>query len=486
MGLCAALVVVVVRALLDIQMIAGGLVKLELGNALQLEQHAGIRHGAFLLWTDAELTYRALHHWVLHLPMLFSPRPEAAAIFLVIVDFLTAGAWFLVIRKRWGLLPSCVAVSLYLATPVGPILSKHVISTAFVPLAAAGLFEGWLRMTEDRKTSGVNLSLWSLSLLIWLNVNHVILVPVWVWACFPFISTPKIPKMAAFFGVLGLIPLLYPANGGSLLGSLSDMVNRPSLLLADPEWFARRMIFVEPYMTDMTKVLYAWPLLLLVAGWVVLKERKDIPPGLLPMLFSLPLFLLVSDVEATVVWQAGLLVMVALASFRSRLIAIASLVYAVLAQLAIAQTFLTFGPPPQSNFFSLSTVAQKEEILDVLEKEFQVSSRELQTLRVFHEEGENGIPAPVPGLRYLADHSRTWSGDGERCIVVSPRAKRVPGGAVDVQRFSARGFHYVAYAGVPGCKTNLIHRLPRALYLDLNRWEFTDKAPWRVGTDLPL
>ena len=72
-AMAAAFIVAAVRAYLDVEMIALGLVKLELGNALQLEQHAGIRSGAFVLLTDAELTYRAVHHWPLHLPMLVSP-----------------------------------------------------------------------------------------------------------------------------------------------------------------------------------------------------------------------------------------------------------------------------------------------------------------------------------------------------------------------------------------------------------------------------
>ena len=181
LGFIAAGLVVLVRLYLDVEMIVGGLVKLELGNALQLEQHAGIRHGVILLWTDVELTYRALHHWVLHLPMLFSPRAEAAAVFLVIVDFLTAWAWFFVIRKRWGALPACVTVALYLATPVAPILSKHVISTAFVPLAAAGLVEGLLRVGARDERGAIHWGIWSLGLLIWLNVNHVVLIPCWLW-----------------------------------------------------------------------------------------------------------------------------------------------------------------------------------------------------------------------------------------------------------------------------------------------------------------
>ena len=152
--MAAALLVAAVRAYLDVEMIALGLVKLELGNALQLEQHAGIRSGAFVLFTDAELTYRAVHHWLLHLPMLVSPRPESAAVFLVIVDFLGAGVWFWVLDRRWGRVASCAAVALYLSTPVAPILSKHVIATAFVPLAGAALVEGLLRLREEGSSGG--------------------------------------------------------------------------------------------------------------------------------------------------------------------------------------------------------------------------------------------------------------------------------------------------------------------------------------------
>jgi hypothetical protein len=481
----AALIVVGIRVVLDVQMISLGLVKLELGNALQLEQHAGIRSGAVLVMTDLELTYSAIHHWILHIPMLLNPRPESAAVFLVFVDFLTAGVWFWVVDRRWGRMASCTVVALYLSTPVAPILSKHVIATAFVPLAAACLFEGFLRVRDENAASGVKWCVWSMASLILFNVNHVVLIPAALWVIWGRFRGEKIPWVGLGVLALGLLPLLYPSNGGTLTRAFSDLLSRPGEMLANPGWFARRMIFVEPYMTEMAPALYGWPVVLLLGLGVWVKERTWGPGGLLPILLSCPLFLLVSDVEATVVWQAGLFVLMAWTASRAYPLALISLLYGVVAQAVIAHTFLTFGPPPQTNFFSLSTVAQKDEILLVLRDEFQMKRGELETLQVIHEIGENGLPAPAPGLRYLADLGPAFPPGGERCLGVSQEPFQVHGSARVLRRHVEGGLHYTAWVGGPPCKTNLVHKLPKALYLDLNSWTFTRTPPWRVGTDLP-
>ena len=479
-----AAVVVLVRLYLDVEMIALGLVKLELINALQLEQHAGIRSGAMVLMTDSDLPYRALHHWILHIPMLFSPRPESAAILLVMVDFLTAGAWFYVIDKRWGRVASSVAVALYLSTPVAPILSKHVIATAFVPLAGAALVEGFLRL-HDRQRGGLRWTLWGFAFLLVFNINHIVLLPAVVWMLWGKVKAERFPWVGLLFVVLSAAPLLNPLEGATVLELLGEVKKQVLDLSANPEWFFRRMIFVEPYMTEMAPFLYAWPLLLVLGAGAAIRLRKNVPGGLLPLVASFPLFLLVFDVEATVVWQAALFLLMAWTASEYRSVALASLAYGLIAQIVIAHTFLTFGPPPQSNFFSLSTIAQKDAMLTVLREEMEMKQEELYTLRVEHEIGENGLPAPAPGLRYLADLGPELPPGGDRCLAVSQQPLQLGTTAEVVKRHEEGGLHYTAWRGGEECTTNLVHPLPKAVYLDWNTWSLTTTPPWRVGTNLP-
>lgn len=482
---CVAGIVVALRLYLDVDMIALGLVKLELGNALQLEQHAGIREGVILLQTDAELPYRALHHWFLHLPMLISPRPEAAAAFLVFVDFLTAGVWFSLMSRRYGRLSAFVVVALYLATPVAPILSKHVISTAFVPMAGAFFLEGLLRLGGGEGRSGLKMAMVSFGFLLVFNMNHILLL-------FPLVfALRKGPFRPIPFAGLGLVlfggwPLFLGLESGPWKDAWDAMMARPGFYLESPESFFRRMVFVEPYMTEMVPWLYVWPLVLGVSLVILARHWRERPRGLVPFLLTFPLFLWVGDLEATVVWQAGLFALLAWAVHRIPHFATLGLGYGLVAQAVLAYTFLTFGPPPQMNFFSLSTVAQKEQILDVLETEFSMGSDELKSLSVFHEIGENGTPAPVPGLRYLADCCREFPPGGTRCLRASQSPLEIPAGATEIKRLERGGFHYVAWVGGPPCTTNLIHPLPKAVYYNWKSNEVTDEAPWRRGTDLPL
>ena len=78
--------------------------------------------------------------------------------------------------------------------------------------------------------------------------------------------------------------------------------------LGDPLRFVRRLILVEPDIYQMIPWLGLLLVLAAAAFWMAaLSDRRDRPPGLAAFLLWGPSLVFAADMEATVVWQSGLL-----------------------------------------------------------------------------------------------------------------------------------------------------------------------------------
>ena len=459
-----------------------GLIKLELGNALQLEQHAAIRDGFFLLATGAEASYEAIHHWIFHLPLWLSPRPQLAAILLLVLAAFTAWLIFRMVRDRFGRLPAVVAASMHLAAPVAPILTKHVISTAFVPLFGWWMVIALVDFSREGGRRSLGRLLASFGILVAFNHWHLLLAPVVLFA----LARRREWRASPLAWGVALVPLL--AIGARLVreGVLDARVAASSqaaeVWMGDLGRFVRRMVLVEPDIHQM--VPWLGGLLLLTGAGVIVGfglHRRQRPPGLLRWLASAPLFLLAGDIEATVVWASGLLLLFAWVTHHRPIFGAALSVFALVSVGLQAHLYITFGPPgvlPEPAFFPLHTVAQRDEILDVLEDEFAIGQAEFDRLHLEHPVGETHdalVPGMLPGLRYLQSCCRPLPPGGDRCVAVTSRPLSLPEGAA-VDRVVERGWlTYTAWRGGGECPPPIWRSPPDAVWLDLQDWRLRDR-----------
>ncbi len=463
-------------------MLAGGLIKLELGNALQLEQHAAIRDGFLLLATGPDAAYEALHHWFFHVPLAISPRPELAAAMLLVLDACTGWLIFRMVRDRFGRLPGVVAAAMHFAAPVAPILTKHVISTAFVPLVGWWMVISLHDFAREGGRRSLGRLLASFGILIALNHWHLLLLPVVVFA---LVHRREWRASPWAWGLL-VVPLfavgLRLVQEGVLEARLLASTEAHAVWMSDVGRFARRMILVEPDIHQMVPWLGGLILLTGLAALITfVLHWRERPVGLLPWLVVGPLFLFAGDMEGTVVWASGLLLLFAAAARSQPLFGVTACAYAVVAAGLQAQLYLTFGPPgvlPEPAFFPLHTVAQRDEILDVLETDFAIGQSEFDRLHLEHPVGETHgekVPGMLPGLRYLQECCRSLPAGGDRCVAVTSAPLSLPDGAVLDQELTKGWLTYTAWRGGGPCPPTAWRSPPEAVWLDLQEWRLVDR-----------
>jgi hypothetical protein len=474
--------VIMGRVVQDAGMIFHGLIKLELGNALQLEQHAAIRDGFFLLATGLDASYEAIHHWFFHVPLAISPRPELAAILLLLLDAFTAWLIFRMVRDRFGRLPAVVAASMHLAAPVAPILTKHVISTAFVPLFGWWMVIALFDFSRDGGRRPLGRLLASFGVLVALNHWHLLLLPVVLFA----IVRRREWKASPWAWTVAVVPLLAVVARGMQDGVLDARLAAAGQIfdvwMADLPRFARRMILVEPDIHQMVPWLGGLLVLTGAAAFIAfVVHRRERPAGLLSWLAVGPLFVFAGDIEATVVWASGLLLLFAWVSHLRPLFGVTLSAFALVAVGLQAHLYLTFGPPgvlPEPAFFPLHTVAQRDEILDVLDAEFEIGQAEFDRLYLEHPVGETHgglVPGMLPGLRYLQSCCRPFPPGGDRCVAVTSQPLALPEGAVLDRQLKKGWLTYTAWRGGGPCPPSAWRTPPRAVWLDLQDWRIRDR-----------
>lgn len=461
-GMFAALgLAALVAVVLDLWLHAHGLVKMETANVLDLELHALSRDGRIVLVTDPSQYAEALHYWVFHVLLLLSPRLEVAGAVLNVAHYGFAAVLFFGVRKRLGEVAAVVCATLFLTSAVAPILSKHVISTAFVPLVmplfAFAVLD--LARTGDRTALGRAVA-W-LGALLALNHGHVVwIVP--LLAVMVHTRSFRVP----WWGVLAFVGLWSSGIARILMHGGPDVMRLWGWFYRSPWNAVSRMVHVEPGAEDTVPV--AWLLFALVAvalGWLVAR-RKEAPPGLawlllpgLPLVFAPP--------EANPSWQTPMFLLLGWVASRSIAFAWTAVGYGVAEGLGLAAMMMTFAAPPNVNFFSMSSLGLRYTMHATLERELGMREAERWNLRLEHEVGEGDTPSILPGMSYLADRVLPpLAPGGARCLLIDDVGRAPPEGATDVQRFEDGLLVYQAWGGVP-CEPNVRLPPPPVHVLDL-------------------
>lgn len=445
------------------------IIKVEEGNASQLATHALIRDGQIVLASDPTSYAEALHHLFFYPLLLLSPRLE------VIVGFLSIQYALAALATGWLLLPhlgragAWIAGAMVLANPVSPILANHVISTALVPLFGAFYLRAVLDLARTDAPEALGRALFTFALLLALNVGHV-------WMALPIAhaawrgGTSRIP--ARWVGLVGLA--LAPA----LFRRLWFLVHHGTWIdlhrwVIDPPheglwaWY-RRMVLIEPDLHHIFPNL--WLLLLMPAVGVAVtwQRRRQLPPGLVPMLAVAPLLAL-SNFEATVVW---LLPMAAWFGWLgahhtpSRLMVGAYLPsYPLVFGVGVA----TVGLPP-GGFFALSLLSTRHETLDTLIDRFGMTSEEFETLKLTYPLPDSNFQDVLaPGLGYLVDRVYPpLPTGGSRCLEVAHPASDPPPGVDLLDTDERGGLVFRAWLPADTCDSSPRLTIPPVVVWDLN------------------
>ncbi|MCB9664021.1 MAG: hypothetical protein H6732_07895 [Alphaproteobacteria bacterium] len=456
---------VLVAVGLDLWLHAHGLVKMEAANTLDLELHALARDGQVVLVTHPTQYAEALHYWIFHLVLLATPRLEVAAVLLNVAHYGFAAVLFVGTRRRLGEVAAVVATTLYLTSAVAPILSKHVISTAFVPLVMPLFAFAVLDLARTGARDALGRAVLGLGALLALNHGHV------VWAV-PLLAV--MVRQRAFrvpwWGVAGFL-LLWSSGIARLVVHGGPAVTRLWGWFYRSPWNAvSRMVHVEPGAEDTVPV--AWLLFGLVAvalGWWVAR-RDEAPPGLgwlllpgLPLVFAPP--------EANPSWQTPMLLLLGWTASRSLAFAWTTALYGLAEGLGLAAMMVTFAAPPNVNFFSMSSLGLRYTMHDTLVGELGMRADEQAHLRLEHTVSEGETPSILPGMSYLAERVfPPLPEGGDRCLLVDDGLAELPAGATDVERVEDGLLVYRAWRGVP-CEPNVLLKPEPVHVLDLRTWQ---------------
>ncbi|MCB9680509.1 MAG: hypothetical protein H6733_03485 [Alphaproteobacteria bacterium] len=440
----------VVSLLLDGWLLAHHLVKMETANAFQLEYDALARDGFVVLASPPGYYADALHTWFFHLLVRVTPRLEHLATVLELFHYAAVAALGLGMRRRYGDTAGAVAAGLLLTAPVSPILSKHVISTAFVPLVGTGYVLAHLDLAAGGGRRALGRCVALLGLLLALNHGHAWIGLALLWRMARS-RTFVPPAWSVLVGLLALSSGLFEIGWYLSHG-------QPELLMPHAGWWprfdyddvgqwARRAVFVEHGMGFMLPNLN---LLFVLGAWAlgVWARGGSAAPAGLGELLVLAIPFAFANTEAIVVWQTPLFVLLAWAC-RSQAYVGLMVVHLVASSLSQAWLYTHHGPP-EPNFWALSSIQMRERVLDVLEREQGLTDAGFEHLWVDHPIGELHAPAILPGLSYLVDRVRPLPhGPDDRCHAVTGAPYTPPDGAVDVAVVERDHLWFTAWRGTP-------------------------------------
>jgi hypothetical protein len=160
----------------DIAMHRTGLIKMESANVLQLEGHVLARDGLIVVGTNPSHFSDALHHWLFHPILLLTADLGNIAMALNVVHYLGVLALAWVLYRRFGGVSALVGSALWMAAPVSPILSKHVISTGFAPIAGVFFLAAVIDLAQRANKSDLGRAVFWFAVLFALNNGHLMLL----------------------------------------------------------------------------------------------------------------------------------------------------------------------------------------------------------------------------------------------------------------------------------------------------------------------
>lgn len=452
---------VLVALFLDGWLLSERLVKMEIANAAQLELHAMARHGRIVLAENPAYYADALHHWVFHLAFLVTPHLVPVAAVLNGLWYLAALVLYRGVAQRMGTVPARLATLFFVAAPVAPILSKHVISTAFVPLVMTLFVFALLDVGAGQGQKALGRACAWFGVLLALNHGHLVYLLPLVWVAWRARTRPPLWGLLAFAaasttGILELI-LLGPPNLDALWEPHYDTL-----------WQSmQRLIHIENGIEGLVPVAYglygvAWSALGICA-W----KRTDLPAGLGALLL-MPPTLYYASAEAVISWQIPLFLAIAFAGSRVPRVAWVYGAYALVFSLAITSTMVRMAALPNVHFFSMSSTGLREDMMAVLVDELDIHADEFEQIRLEHTWMEDDLTSTQPGLAYLRDEiTVTLPPGGDRCVLIDDKGRPPPEGATDLQRVEAHTLVFQAWRGTP-CEPNV--RVPHApiAWLDLH------------------
>lgn len=459
--LAALLAVAALQAVvLDGWLLSRGLVKMEIANAHQLELHALVRDGLVVLGESPAYYADALHHLPFHALLLVSPDLEVVGGLLNLLWYGFAVLLYRGTARRLGRVAALVATTLFVAAPVAPILSKHVISTAFVPPIAAAFTFAVLDLAGGAGRGALGRALAALGVLVALNHGHVVYAiplvavaararvgpPPWSLAALAATQAPALVELA-WLGppdLRGLWTSHYPTAWSVV----------------------QRFVHIENGIENTVPV--AWGLFGIVAvGLAIVAFRHEArPSGLAPLLLVAPL-LVPADPESVISWQTPLFVALACAGRAVPAFAVATSAYAATYGLAATLVMTSLADRPNVNFFSMSAARLRTDVLDVLVHRMGMRADEFERLRLEHGWEEDGLAATRPGLSYVRDRvGPALPPGGDRCFLVDDVGRAPPPGAIDVERVEAHTLVFQAWRGTP-CEPNVRLPLPEVVWLDL-------------------
>lgn len=462
--------VVLVAVLLDLWLLSRGLVKMEIANASQLELHALLRDGLVVIGESPAYYADALHHLPFHLLLLVSPRLEIVGALLNVVWYASAVVLYRGTTARLGPIAGLVATTMFVGSPVAPILSKHVISTAFVPLVMPLFAFALLDLAGGAGRAALGRGLGWLGVLVALNQGHVVYaLPLLAVAVKARVTPP-------LWGVGVLL-----AASSSALVELAwlgppDLHHLWQVRYVGVGHVLQRFVHIENGIENTVPV--AWGLYGVVAAALVLVVLRPAAraPGLLPLLLVAPL-LVPADTEAVISWQTPLFLTIALAAREVGAFAFVASGYALTYVVAAALTMGALGDRPNVNFFSMSATSLRYDVMDVLVARMDVHAEEFEQLRVEHGWMEGEMAAIRPGLSYVRDRvGPSLPPGGDRCFLVDDVGRPPPPGARDVERVEAHTLVFQSWRGT-ACEGNVRVPLPAVVWLDLSTLEVHAGVP---------
>lgn len=443
---------------LDAWMILHGVIKMEQANADPLALHVLLREGRVVLATGPDHYAEALFHWPMHLLFGLLPRLDHAAWPLTAGYHLAGVLLGLGVARRTDATTGLLAWLCFVTSPVTPILTKHVISTWFIPFAATLFTLACVDLRNQPSRHAVGRAIVGFAFMLALHRHHAVLLLPLLW----FIGRARIWRPPAWS--IGVSVLL------AVPAFLRLVTFGPRELGLGAHWmsawhFYDRMVLVE-YGTWEFIPTYIVPLALTPFA-IVHAARSPRIRGLAPLLAT-GLAYAVAESEATVAWQVPWIFAMALWLGRSPVSSGLVAGWAILTQAATTVTFVSFSAPPNDNFLALSSLAQRREIADVLIQDLHLRRDELHQLTMHHPVQEDDRPAILPGLDHviLHEHAPLPPG-GDRCLAVGFEALIPPADATEITRLTRGGLTYQTWQSQSPCDGNVIRTRPDVLWFDL-------------------
>lgn len=433
---------------------------MEIANASQLELHALVRDGLVVIGESPSYFADALHHLAFHALLLVSADLEVVAGLLNLMWYGFAVLTGVQVARRLGPVAALVTSTLFVAAPVAPILSKHVISTFFVPPVAVLFVCAVLDVAAGVGRAALGRALVALGLLVALNHCHVAYAVPLLWVAVRARVKPPAWSLVALAATQATAAVELAWLGPPDLRSLWD----PHYPTA---WdVVQRFVHIENGIQNTIPV--AWGLFAIVAvGLLLVALRPDArPPGLVPLLLAAPL-LVSADPEAAVSWQTPLFVALGCAGRAVPAFAVAASAYAATYGIAATLVMTAIGDRPHVHFFSMSATRVRTDVLGVLVHRMGMRADEFESLRLEHTWDEDGLAAIRPGLSYVRDRvGPPLPPGGDRCFLVDDVGRPPPEGARDVERVEAHTLVFQAWRGT-ACEPNVRLPLEPVVWLDL-------------------